>query len=388
MYLIFVCILLPYILLYRTDLREKFESEQAAGMLKNERMSLILATYQRNLEVTERKLVASQQENIDLHIQIKQLIQNSSKLQSQIKELSASGKIQGDESNGSRAVSPISKPLMDANQQLQEEQQKQYTAMYAALTEQIKELKEQMRGTALSPVPTSGPVKVADPSTEPAVPEVTLDSHIAGPDGSKPGSKQGSRREEARDDATGEDVGLTAAGGLGSKQSSGKLGHLSRALTPAAAVGSTPPRRPSGPPGTTLDSSTVTKPAVSEPSKPRPPTPAEDLSSVPNPHAFKTMAECLHHIAALEANTHQALSLQLQKAQQRSTDLTLRNAALEEELKSYQAYMRDVVPQYKKQLQYMKAQLKVKSTAEALQAVTAAADVPGSEQNLKLPLIK
>ena len=113
MYLIYVCItLLPYTLLYRTDLREKFESEQAAGMLKNERMSLILATYQRNLEVTERKLVASQQENIDLHIQIKQLIQNSSKLQSQIKELSASGKIQGDEINGSRAVSPISKPLI------------------------------------------------------------------------------------------------------------------------------------------------------------------------------------------------------------------------------------------------------------------------------------
>ena len=363
-------------------------------MLKNERMSLILATYQRNLEVTERKLVASQQENIDLHIQIKQLIQNSSKLQSQIKELSASGKIQGDEINGSRAVSPISKPLIDANKQLQEEQQKQYTSMYAALTEQIKELKEQMRGTALSPVPTSGPVqstgpvKAADPNTEPAVPEVTLDSHIAGPDGSKPGSKQGSRREEARDDATGEELGLTAAGALGSKQSSGKLGHLSRALTPAAAVGSTPPRRPSAPPGTTLDSSIVTKPAVSEPSKPRPPTPAEDLSSVPNPHAFKTMAECLHHIAALEANTHQALSLQLQKAQQRSTDLTLRNAALEEELKSYQAYMRDVVPQYKKQLQYMKAQLKVKSTSEALQAVTAVADVPGSEQNLKLPLIK
>jgi hypothetical protein len=133
---------------------------------------------------------------------------------------------------------------------------------------------------------------------------------------------------------------------------------------------------------------TVPLAKVSSAASARPPTPAEELITANNPHGFRTMAECLQHIAALEANSHQALTTQLQKAQQRATDLTLRNAALEEELGSYQAYMRDVVPQYKKQLQYMKAQLKIKATAGALTAaVPLPAEEPG-EKNLKLPLIK
>ena len=98
------------------------------------------------------------------------------------------------------------------------------------------------------------------------------------------------------------------------------------------------------------------------------------------------MAECLAHIAALESNSHQALTNQLQKVQQRASELTIRNAALEEELSSYQAYMRDVVPQYKKQLQYMKQQLKVKTAGMAM----AAQLPPGAASNdeFRLPLIK
>jgi uncharacterized damage-inducible protein DinB len=75
----------------------------------------------------------------------------------------------------------------------------------------------------------------------------------------------------------------------------------------------------------------------------------EDISNLPNPRGFQSIKECLEHIAALEANSHQALTNQLQKAQLRASELSVRNAGLEEELGSYQAYMRDVVPQYKKQ---------------------------------------
>jgi len=120
--------------------------------------------------------------------------------------------------------------------------------------------------------------------------------------------------------------------------------------------------------------------------------PVADYSLLPNnSHGFKTMAEALQHIAALEQNSHQALNAQLQKAQQKSSELVIRNAALEEELKSYQAYMRDVVPQYKKQLQYMKQQLKVKEKMNAIPAPApgssgAQKGVDGDE--FKLPLIK
>lgn len=148
--------------LSRTALREKFEAEQAAGVLKNERLSLILATYQRNLEVTEKKLVASQQENIDLHIQIKQLVQNSSKLQHQLKEASASSgnlknaldpESQVERSDSQAAIGPGAVAAQQAQVQAQvAEQQAQYMTMYAALTEQIKELKDHMRLAAIAPV--------------------------------------------------------------------------------------------------------------------------------------------------------------------------------------------------------------------------------------------
>ena len=141
----------------RTALREKFESEQAAGVLKNERLSLILATYQRNLELTEQKLVAAQQENIDLHIQIKQLVQNSSQLQHQLKDLSNSGKNQApvvvDPELHVEGQPQASAAAAAAQQkEMQEQQQQQYMTMYAALTEQIKELKDHIQLSAIAAV--------------------------------------------------------------------------------------------------------------------------------------------------------------------------------------------------------------------------------------------
>ena len=333
-------------------------------MLKNERLSLILATYQRNLELTEKKLVASQQENIDLHIQIKQLIQNSSKLQHQIKEISAAGRAGGGDGFGGAPELQVEKSpaaLSDAataaaavaaaQAQAQEQQQQQYTAMYAALTEQIKDLKLQM-------INNNSNNAVIPASNAPA---------------------------------------LITEGSTGSRK-------------PTPPV--TPARRLSVPPSDSVDAQPETttvavrpspvpspKPATPAPAvatKPRPPTPMDEaLTLANNPHGFKSMVECLEHIAALEANSHQALTVQLLKSQQRQTELTLRNAALEEELASYQSYMRDVVPQYKKQLQYLKQQLKMKMSSLAAVPKPSGAvaselmDMDAAEEKiLKLPLIK
>ena len=128
-------------------------------MLKNERLSLILATYQRNLELTEQKLVAAQQENIDLHIQIKQLVQNSSQLQHQLKDLSNSGKNQAPSADPefhvegqSQAPSAAAAAAAVQQKEMQEQQQQQYMTMYAALTEQIKELKDHIQLSAIAAV--------------------------------------------------------------------------------------------------------------------------------------------------------------------------------------------------------------------------------------------
>lgn len=378
---------------HRTALREKFESEQQAGILKNERLSLILATYQRNLEITEQKLVASQQENIDLHIQIKQLIQNSSKLQHQIKDLSAAASASNllasapetkvEKSVAAPAVAPVAAPVAEEVA----EQQKQYAAIFSALTEQIKELKDQMRSNNTVVVNTSlPPQQLLSDSGSKAV----LSASVSG---------KGASAVEPTDPAS-SDAAEAVASELVRQQSSGKLGHLSRVPTPPV---TTPPRKsssaaafgsgvrstesPETTPNRLSKGALPSAPVISASAGGPPVVPAEDVSSLNNPHGFKSMAECLAHITALESNTHQALTNQLQKVQQRASELSIRNAALEEELGSYQAYMRDVVPQYKKQLQYMKQQLKMKSAGAVLAAQLPPSN-PASGDDFKLPLIK
>lgn len=374
-------------------MREKFESEQQAGILKNERLSLILATYQRNLEITEQKLVASQQENIDLHIQIKQLIQNSSKLQHQIKDLSAAAsasnllaapEVQAEKTGqANQAASTVAAAAASAEML---EQQKQYSAIFSALTEQIKELKDQMRSNNAA----ANTKQLAD-SVSATASKAALSTNVSGKGAALVDTP-------AAEPASSDVIAEAIAAALSRQASSSKLGHLSHEPTPPATP---PPRKsssavsgigmPAGtPPETTPNraskASLPSAPAASASAKGPPVVPAEDISILDNPHGFKSMAECLAHIAALESNSHQALTNQLQKVQQRASELTIRNAALEEELSSYQAYMRDVVPQYKKQLQYMKQQLKVKTAGVAM----AAQLPPGAASNdeFRLPLIK
>jgi hypothetical protein len=61
----------------RLALRERIERAERASAKESERMAYILSTYQKNLEIAERKLAGTNQENLDLKIQMRQLVKTS-----------------------------------------------------------------------------------------------------------------------------------------------------------------------------------------------------------------------------------------------------------------------------------------------------------------------
>lgn len=129
-------------------MRKKMEADQQGGITKNERLSLILATYQRNLELTERKLAASKQESIDLQVQLNQLMRAGMVMVPPKGMMGPSG----------LHMNPISEELnpesSSAASALGQENSRNQAAMFAALTEQIKELKQQMMSKS-TPQPTA-----------------------------------------------------------------------------------------------------------------------------------------------------------------------------------------------------------------------------------------
>lgn len=129
-------------------MRKKMEADQQGGITKNERLSLILATYQRNLELTERKLAASKQESIDLQVQLNQLMRAGMVMVPSKGMMGPSG----------LHMNPISEELNpESSAVLGQENSRNQAAMFAALTEQIKELKQQMMSKS-TPQPTAAAV--------------------------------------------------------------------------------------------------------------------------------------------------------------------------------------------------------------------------------------
>jgi len=110
-------------------MRKKVEADQQLGITKNERLSLILATYQRNLELTDKKLSASKQESIDFQVQLNQLIH--------------AGIPKGGMAPSGLYMNPIKEELNPESATGQDNISRSQ-AMFSALTEQIKELKQQM----------------------------------------------------------------------------------------------------------------------------------------------------------------------------------------------------------------------------------------------------
>jgi len=70
-----------------------------------------------------------------------------------------------------------------------------------------------------------------------------------------------------------------------------------------------------------------------------------------------SLEEAQEYIKKLEADAGSAVSSQLKVLEKRNAAMASRCAALEEELKNYNAYMRETVTKYKKEIQTLKAQL-------------------------------
>jgi hypothetical protein len=192
---------------------------------ETERITFLLTTYQRNLEITESKLVAVQQENIDLHIQIQQLLHsgvgNPNSLQ-----LPGQSKLPSDK-------------ISDVDQQ-------KYMKVYESLTSEIKELRNQLTKPNQSIFETEK--KISD-----ATPPIIQKNQVK---------------------------------------------EASMALS-------------------------ASPPPTARPSM---------IQSIPDKNTKD-------YIQQLEMNASAAMSKQLQLAEKKATELSMRNTAVEEELKSYQSYM-------------------------------------------------
>jgi len=84
------------------------------------------------------------------------------------------------------------------------------------------------------------------------------------------------------------------------------------------------------------------------------------------------------------------MSSHLRIAESRALDSATKAAAVEEELRAYQQYMRNVVPQYKKQIAFMKQQLAVAMAANknAVLDKAAVGETNSAGAEFKLPQIK
>lgn len=270
-------------------MRKKFLSEQQSETIKNERLSLILATYQRNLEQTELKLAGAKQENIDLHIQVKQLIytlnssnnNTSNSVTSPRKTmLSAINELTNDPEY-TKSSHPITNITSNNNDE-STTNMSQYKDMFQMLTEQIKDLKQQITQQKVT-------------TTIPTIP-LNKNNLIAN------NPFQANNRSIIKD----KDNNATNM----SKQSQ---------MQPQS----------------------------------------NDNSN--NTYGFQSIEECLVYIAELESNNNddrtQAITMKLQTIQTKNIELTNRNILLEEELTSYQLYMKEIVMKYKQEIKQLKQHL-------------------------------
>ncbi len=336
---------------HRKAVAERIQRAEQAGLQESERMSFVLATYQRNLEVSESKLAAAQQENVDLHIQISQLVQSGGK--SNAAPSSSEAQQQPPQSVVTEAVKS---PVARSADSLAEDQQRdsKQLAMYETLTSEIQDLKRQLLGSRAG--------------------------------------RFGDRLKAAVDSSGLDDMPAVSDSGLFPEtEISGAA--LSAALkptppgTPSKAVALKGDSADSGATGRRQSGTVVTTTSTTLSEQPSSASPQQVLLQ-------QQVEECRAYIKQLEGDASGAMSQHLRIAESRALAMSTKCAALEEELRSYQQYMRNVVPQYKKQLQLAKQQLALAMKANG--GAGSAVAVPGSSStagggdgsDLKLPLIK
>lgn len=343
---------------------ERIQRAEQAGMQESERMSFILATYQRNLEVSESKLAAAQQENVDLHIQINQLIQNNMKNALNPQPTAVSSLPPITESTPTITAATNNTQQADNNaaitkmneeqQQAQQQRDQKQAAMYEMLTSEIQDLKRQLLGS-----------RAANRNQLPAhsVDEIVSSDLAALENDPETEMFAASRKHKPTPPTTPQ-----------KKDSSGdqkSAGDSSSGETPAV------------PPVRRKSSAAAAAVAAS----------VSQVNQAPHPQhqqLQQEIEECRQYIKQLESNANNAMSQHLRIAESKALAMSTRASALEEELKSYQQYMRNVVPQYKKQLAFVKQQLAVamKANGVTVPNVMPGSDSPGTGSELKLPLIK
>lgn len=262
-----------------------------------ERTAAVIATFQRHLKQAETKLAQSMQENVDLRIQIKQLLNPSRQ--------------SGGNGNGNGEVS---------NAALE----KQFNLVYQNLTNEIQDLKKQLLAS-----------RNKEREKEMYLAEKRL-SNITPP----------------------------AAPIMSS------LGELSMpALSMNSLVGGKTALSP--PPSSTRRGLSIRDRAL-----------AAAPESQPQIVYVEKVVE--------KSSDNPALKAQLEQSEQRAAQLASRQITLEEELKAYQNYMKEILPQYQK-LMKDKGRAAAKHQADASgssTATTAATAAQPAKEVLKLPSLQ
>lgn len=278
------------------------KSQQAtAALLENEKLAAIISTYQKQVQIGEEKIVQLQHENITLSVEIQQLhntLHTSTASTATVPNATATGK--GD--------------------------RKESHELYQQLTNEIRELKQQLVLTQRQGLPISG--DIGKPSS--LMPSLSTNQLLA---------------------LKGRSQTTTPA-----KSVAGMM------MEPATIVSDLSPRVPISP-----------HPKVAA-------APPAVITPVPPPKLNNNIEE---------------LRLQLVQVETQLVQSHAKQSAVEEELLSYQKYMKDVIPQYQKKIKHLQQQVQ---KYQLLQQVSKASESVSPQQQrrlsndggeeLKLPIIK
>eukprot|EP00981_Chlorochromonas_danica_P005480 scaffold1110_cov182-Ochromonas_danica.AAC.7 len=288
-----------------------------------ERTAAVIATFQRHLKQAEAKLAQSMQENVDLRIQIKQLLNPSRQ--------------SGGNGNGNGGIGgngEVSNAALE----------KQFNIVYQNLTNEIQDLKKQLlssrnrerekeillaekRLSNITTPPAIPPAGIMSSLGELSMPALNMNSFVGGKTAMSPPPSSTRRSQSIRDRSL-------AAGGVG--------------------VGVGAPE-----------------------------------SQQPQIVYVEKIVE--------KSSDNPALKAQLEQSEQRAAQLASRQITLEEELKAYQNYMKEILPQYQRLMKdkgkagtkhHHHADSSAATSSSTTTTTAAAAQAANNKEVLKLPSLQ
>jgi FtsZ-binding cell division protein ZapB len=372
--------------LSQTNATEEMKKQQIE---EKEKIAAIINTYQRNLQVSEQKNVKLQQENINLQIKINQLLAKPQQLSpgkgGGVGELSIPEPSTPQHLKESRpeTTTATQQPPQTKKQQQQEEEK---NALYETLTLEIRELKNLILQQESNPLNNNSKEKDNNKSRRPSsqlievLKDVMSGKNSAGKLTPQPPPLSAVAKEAGIPSgrSTAKSIKSSGGGGLGSnnnKEEEGMPGEgekndfLSLPVIPSA------------------------KELLKDPF-PSQPTQQQLLETI---ELRKQLMEAEQKIVQLQQQQQQTqlqqdqnhFRRQLVEAEQKIVQYQSKQMSMEEELKAYQNYMRDAIPQYQKQIKALQQRLKQQQGQQPPQSqLGAQSPVPEVKEPLKLPLLK